>query len=257
MENKLDGKLRAGFKQFNKFMLLLWRLGLGPWVNMWPDVSGRIMVLVHIGRKSGQRRLTPVNYATIDGDIFCVAGFGSVADWYCNIKANSKVEVMLPDGWWEGKAEEIVDISGSLPILRQVLVASGIVAPMMGVQPKKMPDAELEKITASYKLVRIRRTAARTGPGGPGDLAWFWPAATFVLAGLLWRKKNRLKTERGYNAKSILIFSGWNIDPVWPDFSGRDYFQYQSLGDRLAGNFDCVGRLAAAAPAHGDSRHKR
>ncbi|HEX7568203.1 MAG TPA: nitroreductase family deazaflavin-dependent oxidoreductase [Anaerolineaceae bacterium] len=192
MENKLGEKLRAGFKQFNKFMLFLWRLGLGPWVNMWPNVGGRIMVLVHTGRKSGQRRLTPVNYAIIDGDIYCAAGFGSVADWYRNIEADSKVEVMLPDGWWEGKAEEIVDVSGNLPVLRQVLVASGIVAPMMGVRPKKMVDAELEKISTGYKVVRIRRTAARTGPGGPCDLAWFWPAATFVLAGMLWLKKKEI-----------------------------------------------------------------
>ena len=161
MENKPDGKLRAGFKQFNKFMLLLWRLGLGPWVNMWPDVSGRIMVLVHIGRKSGQRRFTPVNYAIIDGDIFCVAGYGSLADWYRNIKADSKVEVMLPDGWWEGKAEEIVDVSGNLPVLRQVLVASGIVAPMMGVRPKKMDRREADLIGAKLKGADLRGASLR------------------------------------------------------------------------------------------------
>jgi hypothetical protein len=38
---------------------------------------------------------------------------------------------------------------------------------------------------SSYCLVRIQRSAAQTGPGGPGDLAWVWPAATFVLLGVL------------------------------------------------------------------------
>ena len=40
--------LRSFFKRFNRFMLLLWQLGLGPWVNFWPDVTGRIMVIVHV-----------------------------------------------------------------------------------------------------------------------------------------------------------------------------------------------------------------
>jgi hypothetical protein len=43
--------LRSGFKRFNRFMLMLWRLGLGPWVNLWPQVTGRIAVIAHVGRK--------------------------------------------------------------------------------------------------------------------------------------------------------------------------------------------------------------
>jgi hypothetical protein len=54
-----------------------------------------------------------------------------------------------------------------------------------GIDPQTINEAELAEITASYRLLRIRRTAARTGPGGPNDLAWVWPAATFVLGGLL------------------------------------------------------------------------
>lgn len=191
IDSKTEEKLRAMFKQFNKFMLLMWRLGLGPWVNLWPEVGGRIMVVATTGRKSGQRRLTPVNYAVIEGDVYCTAGFGAIADWYRNIKANPKVEVMLPDGWWEGIAEEIKDVPHNLDTMRQVLIGSGFVAPMLGIRPKEISNAELEKITAGYKLVRIRRTAARTGAGGPGDLAWFWPAATFVLAGMMLLRKRK------------------------------------------------------------------
>ena len=191
MENSLDEKLRAFFKQFNHFMLLMWRLGLGPWINMWPEVAGRIMVIAHTGRKSGQRRLTPVNYAIIEGDVYCTAGFGSVADWYKNIQADSRVEVMLPDGWWEGRAEDIKDVPGSIELMRQVLIGSGAVAPLMGVQPKSMSAEQLAEAVKGYKLVRIHRTAARTGAGGPGDLAWFWPAATFILAAALFLRKKK------------------------------------------------------------------
>jgi deazaflavin-dependent oxidoreductase (nitroreductase family) len=191
MDHKTEEKLRAGFKQFNKFMLLMFRLGLGQFINCWPEVGGRIMVIATTGRKSGQRRLTPINYAVIDGDVYCTAGFGTGADWYKNIKADPKVEVMLPEGWWEGEAEELEIAPEHLNEMRQVLIGSGFVAPLMGVRPKEISDSELEKITAAYKLVRIRRAAARTGAGGPGDLAWFWPAATFVLAGMLLLRKRK------------------------------------------------------------------
>jgi hypothetical protein len=40
-----------------------------------------------------------------------------------------------------------------------------------------------------YMLVRIRREAARTGKGGPGDLAWLWPLAALLLLPLALRRK--------------------------------------------------------------------
>src|SRR6266542_1045798 len=102
-------KARQAFKYFNRFMLLMWRLGWGAWVNAWPDVGGRIMVITTTGRKSGLRRQSPVNYALVGGELYCTAGFGQVSDWYRNIKANPNVEVWLPDGWWSGVAEEVTD----------------------------------------------------------------------------------------------------------------------------------------------------
>ncbi len=183
MENYQQGlaKTRIGFKYVNRFMLLLWRLGLGKDVNALPRVMGRIMVLVHKGRKSGLRRYNPVNYAIVDGDVFCVAGFGSVSDWYRNILADPQVEIWLPDGWWEGKAEEIVHSENRLALIRQIMIASGFVARAMEMDAETISDAELAAATADYRLVRIQRTAPRTGPGGPGDLAWVWPYMAFSL----------------------------------------------------------------------------
>ncbi len=181
----MDQALRRGFRYFNRFMLLLWRLGLGAWLNAWPPVLGRYVVITHTGRKTGQRRRTPVNYALVDGEVYCTAGFGSVSDWYRNIIANPAVEVWLPDGWWNGTAEEVTDPARRLSILRQVLLGSGFAAYMSGIDPRQMTDQQLAAATSEYRLIRIHRTAARTGPGGPGDLAWLWPLSTFVLLGLL------------------------------------------------------------------------
>ena len=77
--SRADAILRQGFKYGNKFMLLMWRLGMQRW-GMSNPYLGYIMVLTHTGRKSGRLRRTPVNYADSEGDIYCVAGFGAVAD---------------------------------------------------------------------------------------------------------------------------------------------------------------------------------
>jgi deazaflavin-dependent oxidoreductase (nitroreductase family) len=189
VDPRLEEQLRQGFKYFNRFMLLMWRLGLGPLLNMGPSLAGRYMVITHTGRKSGKKRRTPVNYALVDDDVYCVAGFGSASDWYRNIIANPQVEVWLPDGWWAGIAEEVIHPEARLPLLREVLIGSGFAAYAAGVDPRQMTDEELDAVTKEYRLVRIRRVAARTGKDGPGDLAWAWPLLVMVLLPLVFLRK--------------------------------------------------------------------
>ncbi len=177
---QLEEKLRQGFKRFNPFMVLMWRLGLGRWVNAWPDVGGRIMVITHIGRKSGLRRKTPVNYAMEEGDIYCTAGFGPATDWYRNLLANPQVEIWLPDARWKGIAEDFSRDENRLPLLRKVIIASGFAGKMAGLDARKMSDADFNQATSEYCLVRIHRTEPLSGPGGPGDLAWLWLPIGFI-----------------------------------------------------------------------------
>jgi MYXO-CTERM domain-containing protein len=65
--------------------------------------------------------------------------------------------------------------------MRQVIIGSGFAGRAAGLDPYKMGDAELEQATADYRLIHIRRTAPRTGSGGPGDLVWVWPLASLLL----------------------------------------------------------------------------
>ena len=160
VDPRWEEPLRQGFKYFNRYMLLLWRLGLGPWMNMGPMIVGRYMVITHIGRKSGTKRRTPVNYADVNDDLYCVAGFGSVSDWYRNIITNPQVEVWLPDGWWAGLAEEVFEPEQRAEVMRQVLIGSGFVAYIAGLDPVKMTDEELDAVSKDYRLIRIRRVAA-------------------------------------------------------------------------------------------------
>ena len=187
-----EERLRQGFKRYlNPFMLAMWRLGMGKWLKVWPEVSGNILVLVHIGRKTGIRRYQPLNYAILDGDLYCIAGFGGVSDWYRNILAHPLVEVWLPDGWWAGTAEDISDSPERAHLIRQVMIGSGFAAYAFGINPRKMTDEEIDAGSAEYRLLRIHRSEARTGPGGPGDLEWVWHLATMILLGLLLFRRRR------------------------------------------------------------------
>ena len=161
-----NDRWRRIFKRFNHFMLLMWRLGLGRWINAWPAVGGRIMVLGHTGRRSGLRRQTPVNYAQVNGDVYCTAGFGLGSDWYRNLRANPQVEVWLPDGRWVGRAEDVSDCPQRLHLLRQVLIASGFAAYLAGINPRTISDEQLTVAGSGYRLIRIRRTEADPARAG-------------------------------------------------------------------------------------------
>ena len=147
--------IRNVFHVMNRFMILLWKIGLGRAINIWPAGIGRIMVIKHRGRKSGREYLTPVNYAIVDGDIYAIAGFGSISDWYRNMLVSPRVELWLPEGKQVVRAEDISESPNRLFLLRQVLISSGFAAPMFGVDPKKLSDEQLHRITKEYPLVHF------------------------------------------------------------------------------------------------------
>jgi deazaflavin-dependent oxidoreductase (nitroreductase family) len=187
-----EERLRQGFKKYlNPFMLTMWRLGFGVWFKVCPEISGNVLVLRHIGRKTGLKRYQPLNFAIVDEDIYCVAAFGGISDWYRNITANPNVEVWLPTGWWAGVAEDISGSPARIQLIRQVMIESGFAAHLAGLNPRKMTDQEIEAASEKYRLLRIQRGTARTGPGGPGDLAWLWQLTTIILLGLLFFRRRR------------------------------------------------------------------
>lgn len=189
---------RQAFKRYlNPFMLLMWRLGLGKMLNSSPRYGGRLMVLTHIGRRSGIRHRQPLNYSIVDGEVYCLAGFGRVSDWYKNILANPNVEIWLPDGWWAGVAEDVSDSPDRLRLLREGIIASGLAGYAAGLDIGKMSDAELDAVSKDYRLIHIRKTQPRSGQDGPGDLQWTVPTSAVVLLTLfLWRAVTKRMTRQ-------------------------------------------------------------
>lgn len=149
-------RLRQVFKLFNGFMILMWKLGLGRWINYWPQYTGQFMVICHTGRKSGQQRMTPVNFARIDGEIYCTAGFGDISHWYRNIIKNPEVSLWLPEGTIHARATDVSDSPRQVELLRQVLKGSGPAASFFGVDPESLSDSELLQKTTSYRIIRFQ-----------------------------------------------------------------------------------------------------
>jgi deazaflavin-dependent oxidoreductase (nitroreductase family) len=182
--------MRSFFKYFNKFMLVMWRLGLDRWLSFWPSGLGQFMVINHIGRKSSQLKRTPVNFAEVAGEIYCLAGVGRYSDWYQNMLANPEVEIWLPDSRWSGKAEMIPLSREVLSILREVLRCSGFAGRLAGIYPE-ISDEELLVICKDYGLVHVLRKQPRTGKGGPGDLSWIWPLAVMIMLPMICSRKKK------------------------------------------------------------------
>ena len=157
MTPKQMNTARKVFHTFNHLMVFMWKIGMGRMINVWPAVIGRIMVIKHRGRKSGKVYLTPVNYAIVDGEIYCTAGFGSISDWYRNMLVHPTVELWLPGQKCSYIAEDVSDSPKRLHILRQVLIASGFAGPMFGIYPRKINDEQLEKLAKDYRLVHFKQ----------------------------------------------------------------------------------------------------
>lgn len=82
---------------------LAYALGLGP-------IIGRvILLLTNTGRKTGRRRVTPLQYEEIDGLIYIGSARGTESDWYKNLEADPEVEVRVRNRRFLGRAETVTD----------------------------------------------------------------------------------------------------------------------------------------------------
>jgi deazaflavin-dependent oxidoreductase (nitroreductase family) len=174
--------MRRAFWVLNKFFMVpMIRLGLLPFMGT--PVTGWVMMLTTTGHKTGKRRFTPVNYALINGDVYCLAGFGHRAHWYRNIQADAHVEAWLPSRPVAGRAEEVADPDERLGAIRQVLKNSGFATFLFGgINPFRIPDDRLREKVEDYCVIRIRPSGVGSGVGDPGGLLWVWWVATIVAA---------------------------------------------------------------------------
>lgn len=150
-------ELQRTFKRLNPSVLRLWHWHLGWAMSAVPPLTGKTMVVTHVGRTSGLRRQTPLNYAVLEGDVWCTTNRRS--QWLRNVEANPEVTVWLPFRRpRRGHAEILPVDEAHVDRLRSVLLASGFAAERFGgLHPRRDSDAELLAQCAEYRLIRVVR----------------------------------------------------------------------------------------------------
>ncbi len=183
-------------KWFFKSPVKLWRLGLGKLMG------GRMVLITHIGRKSGLPRRTLAEYYRLNGKIYVVAAFGRRAQWAKNMLANPHVSVQTNKGAASALAVHVSDDEELMAVaqlfMRKNSVMSNWYLESLDINPN-FSDL-LEKKDRTYFF---RFDPAPNDPAAPpplaADFVWVWP----VLLGLaaLWGVTSILSKSHSKYAK--------------------------------------------------------
>jgi deazaflavin-dependent oxidoreductase (nitroreductase family) len=163
------------------------RAGLGPFFAT--PLTGSLMVLRTRGRRSGRWREAPLGYVILDGGVYFTAGFGRPTNWFRNLEADPRVELLLPAGALIGVAEEVRDPDEWSRAMRALLASLGIISRLTVGDVRRLSDDGLRAHAGALPLVRVRVTGLRRGPFDPGG--WGWIGPTLVGAVVLARWVNR------------------------------------------------------------------
>lgn len=140
-------------KNVQRIHRLLYAAGLGPLVGK------IILLLTTTGRKSGKRRVTPLQYEEMDGAYVVAAARGQKADWFRNILANPQVEVQVRALRFNATAEPVTDPARIADFLQLRLERHPrMVGAMMKMHnlPRKPSRAQLEQLAASLAMVVLK-----------------------------------------------------------------------------------------------------
>lgn len=90
-------------KHIQKLHRVLYAMGLG-------SIIGRIILLLTtVGRKTGLKRVTPLQYEEIEGKYYLGSARGLQADWVRNIQSNPQVDVHVKSLRFHGQAEVVTE----------------------------------------------------------------------------------------------------------------------------------------------------
>jgi deazaflavin-dependent oxidoreductase (nitroreductase family) len=173
--------LRRGFLLLNRYFAVpMVRAGAGPLLAT--PVSGSILVLRTVGRKSGLVRAAPLGYAVVDGKVAMIAGYGRAAHWFRNAMANPQVEVALPGAVLAGIAEELTDPFARREAFRAVMGSLGTVGRLTLGDTAAMTDEEIDHFADAFPVLAVTPTAVLPGPYDPGGVftkatLWLWGGA--------------------------------------------------------------------------------
>jgi deazaflavin-dependent oxidoreductase (nitroreductase family) len=141
-------------RNVQKIHRVLYAIGLGPLIGP------IILLLTTTGRKSGQPRVTPLQYEEIDGRYYLGAARGLKADWVRNIQADPHVRVQVKRRRFDGRAELISSPAAIADFLETRLERH---PRMMGLMmsrahglPSRPSRQQLEELAKGLVVIAIR-----------------------------------------------------------------------------------------------------
>jgi deazaflavin-dependent oxidoreductase (nitroreductase family) len=141
-------------KKIQRLHRLLYAVGLGP------IVGKIILLLTTTGRRSGQKRITPLQYETIDGKYYLGSARGTRSDWYRNIEADNRVEVRVKNHRFLGSAKIVTDPKLIADFLETRLgrhpFMMGLLMQRVHNLPKRPSRSQLEELGRSEAMVIIQ-----------------------------------------------------------------------------------------------------
>jgi deazaflavin-dependent oxidoreductase (nitroreductase family) len=173
-------------KALFKLPVIAWRLGLGP-------ILGRyIMIITHIGRKTGIPRRTAVEFHLMNGIKYVPCAFGAKSQWYRNIMANPRVAIQTCDGTEQmiavriNQDEELISVIEMIQERNPALMNWYLNS--IGIKPTRK---EILANKNDLVFLRFDPTSDPTPRGLEVDLAWIWPAILLwsLFSGIFKKKR--------------------------------------------------------------------
>jgi deazaflavin-dependent oxidoreductase (nitroreductase family) len=141
-------------KNLQHIHITLYAIGLGPLIGK------IILLLTTTGRKSGLKRITPLQYEEIDGNYYLGSARGTKSDWYRNIKTDGRVEVTVKNITFQGIAETVTDPARIADFLETRLqrhpFMMGLLMEKAHHLPKNPSRQQLFELASSEAMVIIR-----------------------------------------------------------------------------------------------------
>jgi deazaflavin-dependent oxidoreductase (nitroreductase family) len=144
---------------------LIWRYVIRPvqWLHRRLYASGRtavlgkiVLLLTTTGRKTGQPRVTPLQFSEIDGKFIVTSSRGQRADWFRNTQADPQVRVQVDQRQFSARAEPVTEAVAIADYLQGWLKRHPrLVGAMMHLHrlPSKPTRLQLEDLSRSLAMV--------------------------------------------------------------------------------------------------------
>jgi len=140
-------------KNIQKIHRVLYAIGLGP------IIGGFIVLLTTTGRKSGKKRVTPLQYEKIGADYYLGAARGLNADWVRNIQSNPQVELRVGAKHVHGTVEIVTDPSKFADFMEVRLERHprmiGLIMEKAHGLPKRPSRGQLEELAKNEAFVIV------------------------------------------------------------------------------------------------------